>query len=203
MSGSRPPRLAVLVSGNGSNLQAIIDACSAGDLDAEIAVVVSNNPNAHALERAAAAGIPTEVAPHQGRERAEYDQELAYTVASHDVDLVVLAGWNRVLTTYFVGHHTTINLHPAKPGMFRGLGAIEAAFEAWQRGEITEGGVMVHYVPDEGVDVGPVIASMPVPFVDGDTIELYEQRVHQAEHRLLVDAIATVLARAETFGGQR
>lgn len=203
MSGRPLARLAVLVSGNGSNLQAVVDACQAGDLAAEVVVVVSNHPDAYALERATQAGIATVVAPHQGRDRAEFDQELAYTVASYDVDLVVLAGWNRVLTSYFVSHHTTINLHPAKPGAFRGLGAIEAAYEAWQRGDIAEGGVMVHYVPDEGVDDGPVIASVSVPFVDDDSLETYEQRVHEAEHRLLVASIATVLARAETIGGQR
>lgn len=203
MSGSPLARLAVLVSGNGSNLQAVIDACRKGELAAEVAVVVSNDADAYALERASNAAIPVEIAPHQGRERAEFDQELAYTVASYDVDLVILAGWNRVLTTAFVAHHTTINLHPARPGTFRGRGAIEAAYQAWKRGEITEGGVMVHYVPDEGVDNGPVIGSASVAFVDGDSLATYEQRVHRVEHRLLVESIGTVLARAETIGGRR
>ena len=156
-------RLAVLVSGRGSNLAAIIDACGDGRLDAEITVVISNRPDAYALERAAAAGIPTEVCPHGGRDRGEYDTELAYTVSSYGADLVVLAGWDRILTTFFVSHHITINLHPAKPGTFRGLGAIEAAFAAWEAGDINQGGVMVHYVPDEGVDDGPVITWEAVP----------------------------------------
>ncbi|MEM9890850.1 MAG: phosphoribosylglycinamide formyltransferase [Actinomycetota bacterium] len=197
------PRLAVLVSGNGSNLQAILDACAEGRLAAHVAVVIANNPDAYALTRAAEAGVPTEVRPHQGVDRAEYDKELAYTAATYGADLVVLAGWNRILTTFFVGHHATINLHPAKPGGFRGLGAIEADFAAWQRGDLTEGGVMVHYVPDEGVDDGPVIAWEGVPFHDGDTLDDYALRVHGVEHRLLVDAIATVLARADTLGGHR
>ncbi|MEM9134452.1 MAG: formyltransferase family protein, partial [Actinomycetota bacterium] len=110
------PRLAVLVSGNGSNLQAILDACAEGRLAARVVVVVANNPDAYALTRAGEAGVPTEVRPHQGVDRAEYDKELAYTVATYGADLVVLAGWNRILTTFFVGHHATINLHPAKPG---------------------------------------------------------------------------------------
>ena len=202
MSHGSKPRLAVLVSGNGSNLQAVIDACRDGRLEAEVAVVVSNRPDAFALERVTAAGIKTVVSSHVGQERAAYDHDLAYTVASHDVDLVVLAGWNRVLTTYFVAHHTTINLHPAKPGTFRGLGAIEAAFAAWQRDEISEGGVMVHYVPDEGVDNGPVIAWEAVPLLEGDTLEMYQERVHSVEHRVLVESIGTVLARAEMIGGQ-
>ncbi|MEM8925271.1 MAG: phosphoribosylglycinamide formyltransferase [Actinomycetota bacterium] len=210
MTASRPltdgARLAVFVSGNGSNLQAVIDACADGRLPATVAVVVSNNAEAYALERARAAGIPTEVRPHAGRDRAAYDQELAYTVATYGADLVVLAGWNRILTSHFVGHHTTINLHPAKPGGFRGLGAIEADFTAWQRGERSEGGVMVHYVPDEGVDDGPVIAWEAVPFHDGDTLDRYADRVHATEHRLLVDSLATLLeaptAGVDTIGGR-
>ncbi|MEL7208794.1 MAG: phosphoribosylglycinamide formyltransferase [Actinomycetota bacterium] len=203
MTSPEPPRLAVLVSGNGSNLQAIIDACADDSLDAQVAVVVANNPDAYALERAAAAGIATEVRPHAGHDRITYDQELAYTVATYGVDLVVLAGWNRILTTYFVGHHTTINLHPAKPGGFRGLGAIEADFARWEKGELSEGGVMVHYVPDEGVDDGPVIAWEAVPFQPGDTLDDYAQRVHAVEHRILVASIASVLARADTIGGRK
>jgi formyltetrahydrofolate-dependent phosphoribosylglycinamide formyltransferase len=185
--------LAVFVSGNGTNLQAVIDACASGRLHAEIVVVISNDPGAFALQRAAEAGIETVVAPHQGRDRFEYDNELAYTVATFGADLVVLAGWNRLLSGHFVGHHVTINLHPAKPGTFTGLGAIEAAFDAWQLGKIDHGGVMVHYVPDEGVDNGPVIRWEAVPFEPGDTLEAYESRVHAVEHRLLVESIGTVL----------
>jgi formyltetrahydrofolate-dependent phosphoribosylglycinamide formyltransferase len=197
---SEPRRLVVLVSGTGSNLQAIIDACAQGRLAAEVVGVVSNRADAYALQRAEAAGIPTMVAPHQGRDRIEYDTELAYTVATLNPDLVVLAGWDRLLTSCFVSHHTTINLHPAKPGTFPGLGAIEAAFAAWQRGEITEGGVMVHYVPDEGVDNGPVISWEPVPFEPGDSLVTYAERVHRTEHQLLVASIDTVLAAAEMSG---
>ncbi len=203
MSLASKPRLAVLVSGRGSNLAAIIAACADGTLEAEVAVVVSNRVDAYALERAKEAGIAVEVARHEGRDRASYDQELAYTVASYDVDLVVLAGWDRILTTYFVSHHRTINLHPAKPGTFRGLGAIERAFAAWREGMIDHGGVMVHYVPDEGVDDGPVIRWEPVPFVDGDTLQSYSERVHQTEHRVLVASIGTVLAEADNTGGRR
>jgi phosphoribosylglycinamide formyltransferase 1 len=187
------PRLVTLVSGSGTNLQAIINACSAGTIEAEVAAVVSNVASAYALERAAQAGIPTVVAPHGGRSRAAYDHDLANTVASFGPDLVVLAGWNRLLTTPFLSRHTTINLHPARPGAFPGLGAIEAAYEAWQQGSISEGGVMVHYVPDEGVDNGPVIAWEPVPFEPHDTLHRYTERVHQVEHRLLVTSVARVL----------
>ena len=185
-----------MASGNGSNLAAILHGCDDGRLDADVVAVVSNNPDAYALVRARAAGVDTAVLPHDGRERAEYDNELAYTVAGFRPDLVVLAGWMRLLTTHFLAHHTTINLHPAKPGTFPGTGAIERAYEAWREGRTKSGGVMVHYVPDEGVDNGPVIASEVVPFQPDDTLAVFEARVHEVEHRVLVDAIATVLARA-------
>lgn len=195
-------RLVVLASGNGSNLQAILDAVGDGSLVAEIAAVVSNNPRASALQRAAGAGIDTVVLPHNGRDRGEYDAELAYTVATFGPDLVVLAGWNRLLTSAFVSHHITINLHPARPGAFPGLGAIEKAYDAWRAGRIDHGGVMVHYVPDEGVDDGPVIAWEPVPFESGDTLESFEARVHHVEHRLLVESIATALDTLLTARGR-
>ena len=191
-----PARLVVMASGNGSNLGAIFEACADGRLAADVVAVVSNNADAFALQRARDADVETVVAPHAGRDRAEYDNELAYTVSSFGPDLVVLAGWMRLLTTFFLSHHTTINLHPAKPGTFPGTHAIERAFEAWHEGRIDHGGVMVHYVPDEGVDNGPVIASEEVPFLPGDTLASYEARVHAVEHDLLVDAIGTVLARA-------
>lgn len=196
------PRLVVMVSGSGTNLAAILDACgqnpdgpaSAGArLDAQVVLVVSNDPDAYALTRAQRAGVATSVLPHEGRDRAEYDTELAYEARIVGADLVVLAGWNRILTQHFLDHHRVVNLHPAKPGAFPGLGAIERAYQAWTEGRVTSGGVMVHFVPDEGVDTGPVIDWEEVPFVDGDTLETFETRVHAVEHRLLVDSIGTVL----------
>ena len=184
----------MLVSGNGSNLQAILDACDEGRLDAQVAAVVSNRADAYGLRRAEAAGVETVVAPHAGRDRADYDNELAYTVASYGPELVVLAGWDRLLTSAFVSHHVTVNLHPAKPGAFPGLGAIERAFDAWREGRIDHGGVMVHFVPDEGVDNGPLIGWERVPFEPDDTLETFEARVHEVEHRLLVDCIGKALA---------
>lgn len=196
-----PARLVVLVSGSGTNLQAILEACGqwpaatgAPRLSAEVVLVISNDPEAYALERAAAAGVPTSILPHEGRDRAEYDTELAYEATIVGADLVVLAGWRRVLTTHFLSHHQVINLHPAKPGAFPGLHAIERAYQAWREGRLSSGGVMVHLVPDEGVDSGPVIAWEEIPFEDGETLESYEARVHAVEHRLLIDSIAEILA---------
>ncbi|MDH5520048.1 MAG: phosphoribosylglycinamide formyltransferase [Acidimicrobiia bacterium] len=191
---AEPFRLAVLVSGNGSNLQAILDACTGGTLDAEVRVVVSNRREAYALTRAAEAGVPALVMEQGDRTRRDYDAELARTVATVGVDLVVLAGWDRLLSEAFVAHHPVINLHPAKPGVFRGLGAIEKAYAGWREGTVSSGGVMVHFVPDEGVDDGPVIVTEEVPFEPDDTLDSFAKRVHATEHRLLVKAIAKVIA---------
>jgi formyltetrahydrofolate-dependent phosphoribosylglycinamide formyltransferase len=198
-----------MVSGSGTNLQAILDATGQSkavahdkteqlSLDAEVVLVISNSADAYALQRAEDAGVSTSVMPHRGRDRAEYDRELAYEASIAGADLVVLAGWNRLLTDDFLAHHRVINLHPAKPGAFPGLGAIEAAFAAWERGEIESGGVMVHYVPDEGVDDGPVITWEEIRFSTGETLAKYEARVHQVEHRLLVESIGKVLAEQRT-----
>lgn len=189
-------RLAVLVSGNGSNLQAVLDACADGTLAAEVRIVISNRPDAFALTRAADAGVPILVIEQGDRPRRVYDDELARTVATVGVDLVVLAGWDRLLSETFVAHHPVINLHPAKPGAFPGLGAIEKTFAGWREGRVTTGGVMVHFVPDEGVDDGPVIVTEEVPFAPGDTLHTFSERVHQTEHRLLVEAIDKVIALA-------
>lgn len=189
---SNLPKIAVLVSGNGSNLGAIIEACDSGNLAAQVALVVSNRPEAYALERAKKAGIKTFVL-EAGEDRAAYDKQLAFEVAKCGVGLVVLAGWDRLLTSEFVSHHVTINLHPALPGSFPGLGAIKKSFESWQKGEINSSGVMVHYVPDEGVDDGPTIGTEVVLFDVDDTLESYEQRVHSAEHKLIVECIGIAL----------
>lgn len=187
-------RLVVLASGGGTNLQAIMDACREGVLDAEVVGVVSNRSDAFALRRAGDAGIPTAVVPVDGRSRAIYDGVLAHVVGDYEPDLVVLAGWMRVLTDAFVSRFDVINIHPALPGAFPGIGAIERSFAAWQNGEISEGGVMVHWVPDSGVDDGPVIAQRSVSFVEGDTLETFEQRVHDVEHELFVAALDAVLS---------
>ncbi len=197
-----------MVSGSGTNLQAILDATgqsgatadgtAPAGLEAEVVLVISNDPDAYALKRAEAAGVPTTVMPHKGRDRDEYDTELAYEATIVGADLVVLAGWNRLLSHPFLSRHTVINLHPAKPGAFPGLDAIARAFDAWERGEAESGGVMVHYVPDEGVDNGPVIAWEEVAIEEGDTVESFESRVHRTEHRLLVESIGKALSDRHT-----
>jgi len=191
-------RIAVLISGFGSNLQAIIDAIAAGQLPGvEIAVVVSNRKAAFGLQRAQHAGIPTEYRPLKpyrdtGRSREEYDADLAMLLCEHyQVEWVVQAGWMHLFGMAFLQHfhNRVINLHPALPGMFPGMQSIEEAWEAYRRGEIGGTGVMVHLVPDEAVDEGPVIAQQKVSIYSKDTLQALEARVHDVEHRLLVQAL--------------
>ena len=197
---SSPARLVVLISGNGSNLQAVLDACQSGELKMQVAAVVSNQPEAFGLERARRSGAPTIVKAVPPRTalvdrttaRLEYDRELAGLVARFQPDWVLLAGWMRLLSAQFLDHFPgrVINLHPALPGTFPGTHAIERALAAFQRGEIQHTGVMVHLVPDEGVDSGPVLAQEIVPILPTDTLDSLEGRVHQVEHALLVATLA-------------
>ncbi len=195
-------RLAVLVSGYGSNLQAIIDAVEAGLIpNAEVCLVVSNRRDAFAIERARGAGIPVEYFPLKryrdaGRPRSEYDADLASLVASHEPDWIVLAGWMHVFTEAFIQRFPgrIVNLHPALPGQFAGTHAIERAFDAYHEGRIEHTGLMVHLVPDEGVDAGPVILTVDIPIHPDDTIQDLEARVHAAEHEALPRALARLIA---------
>jgi len=188
-------RLVVMASGSGSNLQAILDACATDGFPAEAAAVVSDRSDAHALRRAADAGVPSvHVGRHDHEDRADYDARLADVVAGFAPDLVVLAGWMRILTTSFLGWFPdrVINLHPARPGELPGTHAIDRAWQEALAGERTSTGVMIHRVPDEGIDDGPVLATEDVPILPDDTLETFAARVHHVEHRLLVDTIRTL-----------
>jgi formyltetrahydrofolate-dependent phosphoribosylglycinamide formyltransferase len=191
-------RLVVMVSGNGSNLQAILDACADGSLPARVVAVVSNHADVFALQRADAAGVPAvHVGVHAGEARAEYDARLADVVAGFGPDYVVLAGWMRLLTTSFLGWFPgrVVNLHPALPGELPGTHAIERAYAEFQRGERSSTGVMVHLVPDEGVDDGPVLATATVSIEPADALADLEDRVHAVEHRLLVATLAQLCSK--------
>jgi phosphoribosylglycinamide formyltransferase 1 len=192
------PRLVVLVSGNGSNLQAILDACESGRLYAEVVGVVSNKPDAYALRRATDAEVPAvALVAHKGEDRRDYDARLADIVSGLGADWVVLAGWLRILTVPFLGWFPgrVVNLHPALPGDLAGMHAIERAYDEGLAGTRTSTGVMVHLVPDEGVDCGPVLATESVALIAGESLEDFETRMHAVEHRLLVDTLAAVTAR--------
>lgn len=186
-----------MASGNGSNLQAVLDACDADRLPASVVAVVSDRADAFALRRAAAAGVPAvHVGRHDDESRGDYDARLADVVAGFAPDVVVLAGWMRILTTSFLGWFPdrVINLHPARPGELPGTRAIERAWHEALAGERTVTGVMIHLVPDEGVDDGPVLATEDVEIRPDDDLERLEERVHAVEHRLLVDTIGSLLA---------
>jgi phosphoribosylglycinamide formyltransferase-1 len=189
-------RLVVLISGNGSNLQAILDACGNQVLSASVVCVISNKPDAYGLTRASKAGLEAVYFPKLETEsRREYDARLADCIATKLPDYIVLAGWMRILTSAFLDRfpNRVINLHPALPDTFPGTHAIERAFKAYQCGEIDHTGVMVHFVPDEGVDNGPVLATQIIPILPTDTLESLEAQVHKVEHKLLVGALKKVI----------
>lgn len=191
-------RLAVLVSGSGTNLQALLDACSDRRLDAQVVLVVSNRSQAYGLARAERAAVPALYLPFDRKRatRSAYDTALADRVAGAQPDLIVLAGWMHILSDAFLARfpERVVNLHPALPGQFPGTRAIERAFQAYGRGEIDHSGCMVHYAIPE-VDAGQVIATATVAFRPGDTLESYATRMHAAEHRLIVQATDSWLKR--------
>jgi formyltetrahydrofolate-dependent phosphoribosylglycinamide formyltransferase len=192
-------RLVVLISGSGTNLQALLDATADGRLAAHVALVVSNRRDAYGLVRAERAGVETLYFPlkpyrEQGLSREAYDAGLAQRVAAYEPDLVVLAGWMHLLSPAFLDCFPgrVINLHPALPGAFAGTHAIERAYIAFQEGALSYSGCMVHYVVPE-MDAGPVVAQTVVPFEPGDSLADFEARMHRAEHALIVEATRRAL----------
>jgi phosphoribosylglycinamide formyltransferase-1 len=188
-------RLGVLASGGGTNLQAILDACAARRISAEVAVVVSNVPGAGALERARRAGVATEVLPSKGvSDRDTYDQRLVEALRAHRVDLVCLAGYMRIVTPAFLRAFgptpatrrcpRVMNVHPGLLPSFPGLHAQRQCFEYGAR----FAGCTVHFV-DEGTDTGPVIVQAIVPVHPGDTEEVLARRILEQEHRIYPQAI--------------
>jgi phosphoribosylglycinamide formyltransferase 1 len=196
----RVARLVVLISGNGSNLQAILDAIRNGSLPAEVVAVISNKSDAYGLERARAAGIPAVVKTKgKDQDRATYDAELAVMVTQYHPDWIVLAGWMRILGMSFLEkfQNRVVNLHPALPGTFAGVNAIERAFEAYRRGEIQYTGVMVHLIPDDGVDCGPILNQRRVDIHPKESLAELEQKIHAVEHELLVQTIKQLIEMME------
>ena len=189
-------RLVVLASGNGTNLQAIIDACESKQIDAQVVGVVSDKHEAFALNRAQCHNVETAVVaakPHETRQ--QYDACLAPVVGMWQPHIVVLAGFMRVLSNSFLSQfpNQVINIHPALPGELPGTRAIERAFTEFTQGSRNNTGVMVHFVPDEGVDNGPVIAQQTVPIHAADTLVTLEARMHATEHALVIDALQQLI----------
>jgi phosphoribosylglycinamide formyltransferase 1 len=179
-------KLGVLVSGSGSNLQAIIDNIEGGRLDAKIQIVVSNLAGVYALERAQKHGLPTLVLPHKGLQREEYDKKLVETLQAHRVELVVLAGFMRIITSVLLRAFPmrVMNIHPALLPAFPGT-------HVWQT-EVDYGvkfaGCTVHFV-DEGTDTGPIIMQAVVPVYDEDTADSLNARILKQEHKVYSQAI--------------
>jgi phosphoribosylglycinamide formyltransferase-1 len=196
----KPGRIVVLASGGGTNCQALVDACAAGDVDARVVAVITNRSDAGVIDRADEAGITCHVIEHAGKEpevRRLADARLIDLIASCDPDLVVMAGWMRILGAQVGASFPIINLHPAKPGEFPGIGSIDRAYDAWCAGEINESGVMLHWVPDDGVDIGPVILTEVVPFHSNDGLADFAARLHATEHRLIVAATTKALEQGQ------
>ncbi|MGZ8394488.1 MAG: phosphoribosylglycinamide formyltransferase [Nitrospira sp.] len=193
MSGNSPRlvRLGVLVSGRGSNLQAIIDAIEAGTLSAEVAVVLSNKQDAGGLERARKHGAPAvwlDPKPYAGRSdnREAYDKAVLEVLQKHEVDLVLLAGYMKIVTTVLVTAYANrmMNIHPSLLPSFPGLDVQKKAIDHGCK----IAGCTVHFVT-EGVDEGPIIVQAAVPIVEGDTADALAARILEQEHRIYPHAI--------------
>lgn len=194
-------RLGVLVSGRGSNLQALIDAIGRGDLDATIGLVISNVAGVGALDRASAAGIETLVVPHAGwPSREAYDEAVAQALRGRDVDLVCLAGFMRRLSARFleVFDGPVLNVHPSLLPAFPGL---DAPGQAVAHG-VKVAGCTVHLVTPE-LDAGPIVAQAVVPVLESDTGATLAARILVEEHRLFPAAVARILAGRWRVDGRR
>jgi len=184
---TRKLRIGALASGGGSNLQSIIDRCSDGSLAAEVVLVVSNNPDAGALQRASRAGIAAECIDHRGyASREDFDRAVVASLRAADVDLIVLAGFMRLISDVFIEAFPgrIMNIHPALLPAFPGLHVQRKALEYGAR----FAGCTVHFV-DGGVDTGPIIIQAVVPVLDDDSEETLSARILEQEHRIYPRAI--------------
>jgi phosphoribosylglycinamide formyltransferase 1 len=193
-------RVGVLISGRGSNLQALIDAQRAGTLGGEIAVVVSNVEGAPGLESARAAGIPAVCCVHQGRTREDHDLQLVALLRDHGVELVCLAGYMRLLSPVFLEAFAgrILNVHPSLLPAFPGRDAQRQAFAHG----VKVSGATVHLV-EAGLDDGPILLQEAVPVAEDDTVERLSARILDAEHRIYPRAVRIVLEGRYAVEGRR
>ena len=193
-------RLGILLSGRGSNFEAIADHVAAGDLDAEIAVVISNRPDAPGLEAARRRGLPAVAIPSKGLDREVYDRMAIEELRGRGVELVCLAGFMRLLSATFVRAfpNRILNIHPSLLPSFPGLDAQHQALEHGVR----VSGCTVHFV-DEYLDAGPILAQAPVPVLDTDTVETLAARILKEEHRIYSEALRTVIGGNYRIEGRR
>ncbi|QOU23039.1 hypothetical protein BRETT_003230 [Brettanomyces bruxellensis] len=203
----------VLISGNGTNLQALIDNCKSGKIPGKITHVISSSAKAYGLERASKANIPTTVhrlytyykgiskedKENRIKARAKFDRDLATLILDKlgKPDLIVCAGWMLILSSEFLkpmeaANVPIINLHPALPGAFEGTHAIERSWDAGQKGLVNKGGCMIHYVIEQ-VDRGQPLIVKEIPVIKGETVEDFEARIHAQEHVAIVEGTIKVL----------
>jgi len=196
MTDHRPARLAILLSGRGSNMLALAEAVRAGVLQgqAEIVVVFSNDPAAPGLDSAAALGLPTASLSSKGRKREEFDREVVATLQAYQPDYVVLAGYMRVLSPTFVRAFAgrIVNIHPADTHQHQGLHAYEWAFD----NHLTETKITVHLV-DEGLDTGPILAQRVVNLVGADTLAEVQRRGLAVEHVLYAKTLRELIKESQ------
>jgi phosphoribosylglycinamide formyltransferase 1 len=194
-------KFGVLVSGGGTNLQAILDACDAGEIDGEVAVVISNKGEAFGLERARRAGVPAvHIDPKAFDTGVGYDRALRGSLAQHGVDYVVMAGYMKLLGTEVLGAYPmrVLNIHPALLPSFAGAHGIRDAFDYG----VKFTGVTVHFA-NEVFDEGPIIAQEAVPVMPDDTVESLGARIHEVEYRLYPATLAAVAERRVVVEGRK
>jgi phosphoribosylglycinamide formyltransferase 1 len=194
-------RIGVLLSGRGSNFEALADSVSNGRIpNAEIAIVISNREGAPGIERAQARKIKSRVIPSKGLEREAYDRQVVAVLHEHKVDLVCLAGYMRLLSPYFVAAfpQRILNIHPSLLPSFPGL---ESQRQALEYG-VKFAGCSVHFV-DENLDAGPIVLQATVPVKDDDTVETLSERILREEHRIYSEAVRIVLERKYKIEGRR
>ena len=186
-------KLGILISGNGSNLQALIDACRVAGYPAEIHVVISNKEEAYGLNRAREAGIAAHIVNHKDfAAREAFDREMDHLLERHNAELVCLAGFMRLLSPWFVKkwQGKLLNIHPSLLPAFKGAHAVRDALAAGAK----ETGCTVHFVTDE-LDSGPIILQEKVKVLAGDTEKTLHDRIHEAEHRIYPEAVKAVILR--------
>ena len=194
-------RIAVLLSGRGSNFEALANSVAAGRIpEAEIAIVISNQPDALGLKRAEARGIETRMIPSRGLQREAYDRQVVAVLQEYKVDLICLAGYMRLLSPYFVAAfpQKILNIHPSLLPSFPGL---ESQKQALEHG-VKFAGCTVHFV-DENLDAGPIIQQAVVPVLDSDDEQTLAQRILKEEHRIYSEAVKLILEGKWRIAGRR
>jgi phosphoribosylglycinamide formyltransferase-1 len=194
-------RIGVLLSGRGSNFEALADSVAAGRIpDTHIAIVIANREGTQGIERAAARGIATKVIPSRGLEREAYDRQIVSVLREHQVDLVCLAGYMRLLSPYFIQcfPRRILNIHPSLLPSFPGL---ESQRQALEYG-VKFAGCTVHFV-DENLDAGPIVLQAVVPVLDTDTADTLSEKILREEHRIYSEAVKIVLDGRFKIEGRR